>query len=706
MSEIQKKTTVYALLIGINEYDPTIKLEGKAHFPALTGCVPDVMAIQEWLTQDTSIDLKPLVLTDKIATKSAIVAGFQQHLTQATEGDVVLIYYSGHGTMEVADTSVWTSETDGRLECMACYYDRSGVDTFLLADKELRYLLHQVWAKTQAHITAIFDCCNSGDNTRSMTPTLEKRVQRKIDFTFKQRDWSNFIFSDTLKPNDFKNKGLEDVLPSGRYIQFAAAESNEPAEEDPILHRGVFSLVLLDVLTNTGGFVSYRDLHSHIQCRLKYKYDQRPKLFAPADFADIKSEGFIGKSVEEKSSFAALSFNQAMRNYHINRGEMHGVVAGKTTVAVEFSKDKELVGRVTDVELDTATVDFDMESKKLLAQKPFNARLSGLSTRQLRIFLNNKDEMPRGTEGVPTPMIDRLLAAFFDKENKDFMTLVEQEKEADYTLVLSKGRLYLTKPNDVFRPLVAPVGDNAATNTNAVDALIRNIRHISQWQYLTDLENHSASALPKDALKIEVFVVEQDGSETLLQRSDTEGVTATLLQKPNTGAWFRKVRVTNQTQKDLYVGAFIQALDFGIPNYDLFSDKVVMFEKGESMWLRQESQRDPQLIPLQLEEAAYWYNWEKTTDIIKFIYSVDQFDASVFKMNPLTLPDTPTRSAPTLKGGIGSSPEEDVAIVQTWNALNVPIHVKNPSFNKVSLNDMNAMKNNVALAEFALGLYA
>lgn len=716
MSEIKKKTTVYALLIGINDYDASILLENRVRFPALSGCVPDVMAIQEWLTQDTSIDLKPLVLTDKMATKSAIVAGFQQHLTQATEGDVVLIYFSGHGTMEVADTSVWTSETDGRLECLACYYDRLGVDTFLLADKELRYLLHQVWAKTQAHITAIFDCCNSGDNTRStMTADLVPRVKRTIDFVFKQRAWSNFIFSNTLKPNDFQNKGLEEILPSGRYIQFAASESNEPAEEDPILHRGVFSLVLLDLLQNTGGFVSYRDLHSHIQCQLKYKYDQRPKLYAPADFAVMKSMGFIGKSVDEKSAFAALSFNKAMRNYHINRGEMHGVVAGKTTVTVEFSKDKELVGRVTDVELDTAAVDFDMESKKLLAQKPFNARLNGLSTRQIRIFLNNKDEKPRGTEGVPAPMIDRLLAAFFDKENKDFMALVEQEKEADYTLVLSKGRLYLTKPNDIFRPLVAPVGDNSATNTNAVDALIRNIRHISQWQYLTDLENHSASALPKDVLKVEVFVVEQDGSETLLQRSDTvtdsfgEGVTATLLQKTNSDSWFRnmKVRVTNQTNKDLYVGAFIQALDFGIPDYDLFSDKVVMFEKGESMWLRQESRRDPQIIPLQLEEAAYWYNWEQTTDIIKFIYSVDLFDASVFKMNPLTLPDTPTRSAPvTLRGGIGASPEEDVDITQTWNALNVPIHVKNPSFNKVSLNDMNAMKNNESLAEFALGLYA
>lgn len=125
------------------------------------------------------------------------------------------------------------------------------------------------------------------------------------------------------------------------------------------------------------------------------------------------------------------------------------------------------------------------------------------------------------------------------------------------------------------------------------------------------------------------------------------------------------------------------------------------------MWLRQESKRSPLLIPLQLEEAAYWYNWEQTTDIIKFIFSVDPFDASVFKMNALILPETPTRSAPvTLKGGIGTSPEEDVDIAHTWNALNVPIHVKNPSFNKVNLNDINSMQKNDALAEFALGLYA
>ncbi len=713
MSETKKKTTVYALLIGINGYEGSIKLENRVRFRALTGCVPDVLAVHDWLQQDPTIDLKPLLLTDKMATKKAIVAGFQQHLAQATEGDAVLIYYSGHGTMEVADTSVWTSETDGRLECLACYYDESGVDNFLLADKELRYLLHQVWTKTKAHITTIFDCCNSGDNTRStLSEGSTERVMRKLDYTFKQRAWSNFIFSDTLNPNDFTNKGLEGVLPSGCYVQFAASESNEPAEEDPTLHRGVFSMVLLETLAQTGGFVSYRDLFSHVQTQLKYKYTQRPKLYAPDDFTDMKNKGFLGKSVEEKSAYAALSFNKAMRNYHINRGEMHGVMAGKTTVAVEFSKEQTLVGKVSDVKLDTATVDFDIETLKLLAQKPFSARLNGLTTRQLRIFLNNKDEKSRGTEAVPTPIITRLLNAFMDKENKDFMTLVEAENEADYTLVLSNGRLYVSKPLDVFRPLIAPVTDKtdesdkkAGDFVDAVANIIDSIRHISQWQYLKDLENYAADALPKDAVNIEVFLVNQDGSETLLKRSNTEGVTATLLEKTNKRNM--KVKVTNQTNGDLYVGAFIHTLDFGIPEYDLFVDKVVMLEKGESKWLREESQRDPKLIPLQREEHIYLYNLEKSTDTIKFIFSVDNFDASVFKMNGLSGPKTLQGNVNgTTRSGIGASPEKDVDIIKTWNTLNVLINVINPDYDKVSANDIEMMKENEELAEFALGLYA
>ena len=417
--------------------------------------------------------------------------------------------------------------------------------------------------------------------------------------------------------------------------------------------------------------------------------------------------GFLRKSVEEKSAYAALSFNKVMRNYSINRGEMHGVVAGKTTVSVEFSKEQTLIGKVIDVKLDTATVDFDMESKKLLGQKPFSVRLNGLTTRQLRIFLNNKDEKPRGTEGVPTPMITRLLDAFMDKENKDFMALVENENEADYTLVLSNSRLYLSKPNDVFRPLIAPVSDN--TTGDAVTGIVHAIRHISQWQYLTDLENHAADALPKDAVKIEVFLVEQDGSETALNLSDTEGVMATLLKKPNTSEWTRKmkVKVTNQSNGDLYVGAFIHALDFSIPEYDLFVDKVVMFEKGESKWLREESSKLPQMIPLERDEQAYWYNLEKTTDAIKFIFSVDNFDASVFKMDGLPQPETPTRTTKGIsRGGFGASPEEDVDILKTWNTLNVPVNVINPDYNKVSAADIETMKEIEGLAEFALGLYA
>ncbi|MEO6759393.1 MAG: caspase family protein, partial [Saprospiraceae bacterium] len=184
------KTTTYALFVGINQYEANVVIDRMATFPALGGCVNDVRDVRDLLAKDASIDLKSMLLADHEATKANIVKAFEEHLGQAGPDDVVLFYYSGHGTVEQADTKIWTAESDGRLEGIVCYYTEGESGKFLLSDKELRYLLAELYAKTQAHIVTIFDCCHSGDNTREALgePVIKKRPSFRGDFlTFPQR---------------------------------------------------------------------------------------------------------------------------------------------------------------------------------------------------------------------------------------------------------------------------------------------------------------------------------------------------------------------------------------------------------------------------------------------------------------------------------------------------------------------------------------
>ena len=143
-AETASPGNVYALIVGVDNYSSDVILQNSVRFPALRGCVHDAQAIKTYLDNSPTGQADTVLLTNEAASKSAIVNAFQTHLSQAKAGDVALFYFSGHGTQEYADKTVWTGETDGRLECLACYYDSQTADNFLLADKELRYLIGQL----------------------------------------------------------------------------------------------------------------------------------------------------------------------------------------------------------------------------------------------------------------------------------------------------------------------------------------------------------------------------------------------------------------------------------------------------------------------------------------------------------------------------------------------------------------------------------
>jgi len=84
---------IYALLVGIDKYQDPV--------PSLQGCVNDITAIAQYLKERVTQDQDQLhlhILQDQEATRQAIIDGFQQHLCNAQSNDVVLFYYSGHGS--------------------------------------------------------------------------------------------------------------------------------------------------------------------------------------------------------------------------------------------------------------------------------------------------------------------------------------------------------------------------------------------------------------------------------------------------------------------------------------------------------------------------------------------------------------------------------------------------------------------------------
>lgn len=699
------KTKVFALLVGIDTYHGDITIDNMATFPPLQGCVNDINRIRDWLKKDPSLDAQVVMLTNQSADKASIVKQFESHLSKAKSDDTVLFYYSGHGTVEKADSKVWTSEHDGRLEGIVCYYTGNKSGKFLLADKELRYLLKRLSDKTQAHVVAIFDCCHSGDNTRSGDGTTQdKIVKKQIEFksdkggekflVFPQRNWEDFVFSKELAPAAFKGKFIDDVLPPGRYVQISACESNESALE--VNGSGVLTSHLLQILQGTGGNLTYRDLLSRVRNATRYRFGQRPKVYVPNDYADLQESGFLKKPVGTTASDATLQYNQA-GEYRINRGAAHHVEAGLTTISFTGKDGKPVTGYVVATTLDSATVKFPSPALSNIERKDYTVQLSGLANRTVRVHLDNRDLSDKSS--------DALLAALNAPENAAYIALEDDPQKADITLIAWKGMLYLTRANDDFRPLAIP---EEATNPQAIQLIVNQLRHISQWKFTEQLKNKGVNALPEHFLKTEIFAVDAQGKETLIALKDG-AIPIQLYSIPNPNGpgvkWTGsiKVRVTNLSNADLYVGAAYMSSDFGCNVTALLDPIVSTLEPKQSKYLRDHKTG---VIKLKLDETTRLFNWPANKEALKLFYSSEFFDMQPFALSGLPTPDG------LLTRGKGMDEEEDAEerkpVMNGWNAYTVALSIGNPLYNKPDMEEIkqytgaNAAKQ---LAHFMNGLY-
>ena len=154
--------TTYALLVGINDYDPPVN--------RLYGCVPDVQAFGTVLEARVPAEqLRLRYLLDRDAHRDAFVAAVREHLGPAGPGDVAVLYYAGHGGEEPVPPNVDGLEGTRKLQTIVLHgsgqRDQQNRLVRPLADKELAVLLSEVGTKA-GHFAVFLDCCHSGDADR------------------------------------------------------------------------------------------------------------------------------------------------------------------------------------------------------------------------------------------------------------------------------------------------------------------------------------------------------------------------------------------------------------------------------------------------------------------------------------------------------------------------------------------------------------
>lgn len=708
---------LYALLAGVDQYK---------RVRPLRGCVNDIRKVAAYLRADPDFVPNPdavKVLPNEAATKQAIIDGFRTHLAQAGPADTVLVYFSGHGTQEKADPTLWPNEADGRLECIVCYDGPTApVPGFLMTDKELRYLVHELARKTGAHIVTIFDCCHSGDNTRNFdllaaAHSNDEVLERRVAKAFPMRTWTDFLFSDTLTEDILRQQGPETLLPEEMHIQLSACESDESALE--INGEGVFTKTLLSVLNSATGPLSYQTLHSRIREAMRFGFEQQPRLYVPEPAGESGGNllrlGFLNKPASDTGSTADLSYNRHRNQWTLNVGGIHGL--GQTTddlmvAGADGAPDAKLT--ISHIGADYAEVAFDPAlADHYDRAKTYRVAVAGLLTPPLAIHLRNHNGQLADVQAVND---------FLGDKAGRYVVPQSREDGADYTLHARNGLYYLTRPNDQFRPLTQPIpaGDPRAARFVADD-----LQHMAQWQHIRHLTNPAAPASP---IQLTVARRTPTGPEPL----PMAGEVVTIPLTEQNGQWLADIdiTVTNPTGEKLYVNAFYLSRsfrafpDYLTKNYLLDGELTTQVKLGRPDTSVPGGRKDT--IRFGLDEVVRQYNWPALTEHFKFIITkqpLSETALSFLTLDSLLSPPTLVRVGAGFQTRDGADFDQPATQpLPEWATLTLTMETPNPLYNQVRADELAAMvgqiddideadleKDTVAIqsaqADFALGLY-
>ncbi len=690
---------IYALLVGINNY---------ARVSKLGGCLNDVAAVRRYLERHTDTEVQIQELTDESATRADIADGFRTFLSQAGKDDTVLFYYSGHGTREQAD-ALW-DETDEALECLVCYDGgTTKASQFLLTDKELRYLIHELSEKTNAHIVTIFDCCHSGDNTRNGALTEaaydernERRVTDRAGRPFPKRDWDEFLFSDTIRKNSLNGRKPADFLPQGTHVQMAACESDQVALE--VAREGVFTKTLLKMLTDSGGNISYNTLRSRIRQYMRVGFEQTPRVYLPINADKLLNAGFLNRPIDAQKMICEATRNNK-QGWQLNVGAIHGVKSNsKITLFDPKDPQKTFSPKVRDKGV---FVDYTLlVTTGLDSDTTYKAEVAGLLQQELVLELENHD----GTLNEMSELTDELLknasGGFSfggERETKENEKDSGEPQLADYTLHVRSGEMYLTRPNDPYRPLVRPILYMKEEGRKDTSVVVSTLQHVSRWHFIKNLKNDDTSSnFPAQPLSIELIRIQADGTSVPINLANG---TAELDYEKVGNDWKGtiQIKVTNTTDQDLYVCAAYLSKEFQC-FLDFLPQRVQLLEAGKSLHL---GPNGKDRINLKMGSVEREYNWPHTEEALKFIISTEEFVAEALTLEELPKPLTTADRNKDLNGTTRGfdTEEEDPVEFSGWGTQTLHLIFKNPVYNHIPAQTLQELLDWDETAYFAAGLY-
>ncbi|MDJ0898682.1 MAG: caspase family protein [Xenococcus sp. MO_188.B8] len=293
-----KNTNFYALLIGIDRYEPN------PYYGNLKGCIRDIDLVANYICKSLNVPQKKIwKLTspfEKAKSQSAsrfqeakptyknIVKAFSEITNQAQSGEQVYIHYAGHGGRAV--TIYPELEGEQRQDEGIVPMDLGSSDGRYLRDVEIATLLKRLTDKG-CIVTVVFDSCHSGGATRGDC-AIRGNENNIVDSTARSKD--SLVASREELLNNWRSLTQNDRelsagwLPNANdYLFLAACRPTELAYEYAVSggqRHGALTYWMIDTLTSSTSVLTYKSLYNRVKGMIQSKFPQQlPMLIGDSD---------------------------------------------------------------------------------------------------------------------------------------------------------------------------------------------------------------------------------------------------------------------------------------------------------------------------------------------------------------------------------------------------------------------------------------
>lgn len=514
-TSFERKPQKWALLIGINEY-PKLYSENQ-----LKGCVNDVNAIEEVLLSERFNFPRNHVakLINHEATRDGILTTFRNHLVENVNiqsGDVVIVYYSGHGSY-IKD--MHGDEESGYDQTIVPYDSgrRSAEEIYDITDDELALLLDGLSQRTQ-NINLFFDSCHSGTVLRGIQDSQESEAEGLARWI---KPWLDEVPLQVNLPvpvmEGSRGMGPSEWLPlSDGYVLIAGCLSEERSREYafqigiPPMSRtwhGAMTYYLMQALESVGPETTYYDIWDHVRMNvIKKNATQHPqiegaferKVFGGAALPRKRYIEVVNKTAETVTLAAGLTLGATL-------GSLFAIYSQGTQI---FDDTTARIATIRLIEVDAFASIGKIEEgdiEQVTIGAPAIEIKHDYGSMQMPVCILGDDPI---LDTMHQLISESSLLRLVSDENYPSLVTVQlghprNTLAGEQILILSGGQ-----------PLIAPIAPVAANMVRVKD----NLEHIARYHNLSTIHNVDLQSKLNGKIKMRLLkVVGQDehGQELL-----------------------------------------------------------------------------------------------------------------------------------------------------------------------------------------------